>query len=356
MPLQSTALLWASLSIAAAFKAGPTPMRRADDRLSGPSIPVEYCATVNTADMDPFNSIYQSEGRCYTNCTDLNFALAIVQEKNCWCSNLIPNSDDRTSLSDCRSPCPGYPTDYCGGDGVFGYTSRRGQSQGYGASGRLCHCLASQLLTITLSQTPSSASSSSTSDSSSSSTSSESSSTAASTTQSQSQSPVVQTVTIGGTVRTVTATAGITQPDADKDKSINGGAIAGIIIGILGGLCVAAGAIFFWLRRRREKQLNEKGMGSPVGRGGSPAMMTTTTTGEGSAAGGSAGLDSNKRRSYLMPIDPRLDPFATGIYTGDHNRSRESFNSLQDNHDYSRRVHDPPRVLRAINPDPADDD
>lgn len=63
-----------------------------------------------------------------------------------------------------------------------------------------------------------------------------------------------------------------------------------------------------------------------------------------------------------MPVDPRLDPFAKGIYGaggsgagGDPNRSRESFNSLQDNHDYSRRVHEPARVLRAMNPDPDDD-
>jgi hypothetical protein len=55
-----------------------------------------------------------------------------------------------------------------------------------------------------------------------------------------------------------------------------------------------------------------------------------------------------------MPVDPRLDPFAAGIYPGDQNRSRESFNSLQDNQDYSRRVHQAPRILRATNPDPDD--
>jgi cell wall integrity and stress response component len=146
--------------------------------------------------------------------------------------------------------------------------------------------------------------------------------------------------------------SGTIQPSPEKDKGIAGGSIAGIIVGVLAGLGFGA-AVIFWWRRRRQKDLNEKVMAS---RGGSPAMMTVTTTGEGSAAGGSAGLDSRKRRSYLMPIDPRLDPFAKGIYIGDINRSRESFNSLQDNQDYSRRVHDPPRVLRAINPDPDNDD
>ncbi|KAK4240885.1 hypothetical protein C8A03DRAFT_30962 [Achaetomium macrosporum] len=329
MPIQRAALLWASFGMAAAFKPAFRPMMRA----AGPSIPVEYCATVNTADMDPLNSIYQSEGRCYNNCTDLNYALAIVQEKNCWCSNLIPNAADRKPLTDCQLACPGYPTDYCGGDGVYGYIAAGGGAPTGTA--------------------PPGGSATSEPDSSPS----DSSSTASTT-----KPPPVQTVTIGGTVRTVTATADptgagdATLTDTEETKSIPGGTIAGIIAGVIGLLAVAAGAIWL-LRRRRQDGLNEKGFGSPVGRGGSPAMMATPTTGEGSAAGGSAGLDSNnKRRSYLMPVDPRLDPFAKGIYVGDQNRSRESFSSLQDNQDYSRRVHDPPRVLRAVNPDPDDDD
>lgn len=66
-------------------------------------------------------SNYQSDGRCFGNCTDLKYALAIVQEKNCWCSNVIPNRADRKSLVDCQYPCPGYPSDYCGGDEAYGY-------------------------------------------------------------------------------------------------------------------------------------------------------------------------------------------------------------------------------------------
>lgn len=104
---------------------------------------------------------------------------------------------------------------------------------------------------------------------------------------------------------------------------------------------------------------------SPM-RGGdsSPGVLATPTTGEMTGGGGIAGgaadpqpsqaWDSARRRSHLMPVDPRLDPFATGIYATDPNKSRESFNSLQDNHDYSRRVHEPSRVLRAMNPDPDD--
>lgn len=67
------------------------------------------------------NSIYQSDGRCSGNCTDRSYAFAIVQDHNCWCSNLIPNIADRKSISECQLGCPGYPSDWCGGDGTFGY-------------------------------------------------------------------------------------------------------------------------------------------------------------------------------------------------------------------------------------------
>jgi cell wall integrity and stress response component len=136
---------------------------------------------------------------------------------------------------------------------------------------------------------------------------------------------------------------------------------------VIGGLAVLAAFIWLWLaKRRKQRQLDDGdaasgGFGAPI-RGGSglssPGMTSTPKTGElvqsryplGQVP---PGWDAAKRRSHLMPVDPRLDPFAKGIYA-DQNRSRESFNSLQDNQDYSRRVHEPTRVLRATNPDPDD--
>jgi cell wall integrity and stress response component len=76
---------------------------------------------------------------------------------------------------------------------------------------------------------------------------------------------------------------------------------------------------------------------------------------DGRSANWDGTVSSAKRRSTLMPVDPRLDPFAKGIYSRSENKSHESVNSLQDNQDYSRRVHEPPRVLRATNPDPLDE-
>lgn len=64
-------------------------------------------------------SDFQSDGRCNQNCT--SYAFAIVREKSCWCSNLIPNPDDQKPIADCNIPCPGYPSDLCGGINLWGY-------------------------------------------------------------------------------------------------------------------------------------------------------------------------------------------------------------------------------------------
>jgi len=60
------------------------------------------------------------------------------------------------------------------------------------------------------------------------------------------------------------------------------------------------------------------------------------------------------RRSRLMPVDPRLDPFAP-VYQRGENKSRESVNTIRDDHDYSRRVVHQGPILRATNPDHPDD-
>jgi cell wall integrity and stress response component len=57
------------------------------------------------------------------------------------------------------------------------------------------------------------------------------------------------------------------------------------------------------------------------------------------------------RRSRLMPVDQRLDPFAPLYQRGDGSKSRESINTIRDDQDYSRRVHQTGPILRATNPD-----
>lgn len=104
-----------------------------------PSIAVAYCASINTASTDANSSTYQSEGLCYDYCNDEGYALGVLQDKDCWCSNYVPASSDQVATSkwyacsvhppcwetqlttSSDSSCPGYPDDYCGGDDLYGY-------------------------------------------------------------------------------------------------------------------------------------------------------------------------------------------------------------------------------------------
>lgn len=61
---------------------------------------------------------YQSNGKCFDTCK-ANYAFAVVQGKNCWCSNYAPA--DTSSLGSCSSPCPGFPYEQCGSSEFFGY-------------------------------------------------------------------------------------------------------------------------------------------------------------------------------------------------------------------------------------------
>ncbi|KAL8946516.1 MAG: hypothetical protein Q9222_007102 [Ikaeria aurantiellina] len=63
---------------------------------------------------------YQSNGKCHDHC-QASYAFAVVQGKNCWCSNYAPA--DTTSIGSCSSPCPGFPYEQCGSDSSFGYIS-----------------------------------------------------------------------------------------------------------------------------------------------------------------------------------------------------------------------------------------
>lgn len=80
-------------------------------------------------------------------------------------------------------------------------------------------------------------------------------------------------------------------------------------------------------------------------------------TGTISSSGYGMGMEEDVYGSHRMsmkPMDPRLDPKQTfGLYRA---ASHDSINTLRDDHDYSRRVHQPGRVLRVTNMDPTDND
>ena len=179
--------------------------------------------------------------------------------------------------------------------------------------------------------------------------------------------PSVETVTESGTVRTVTVTPTPGVPSSSEQGTISSqggglgtGAAVGIAVGII-AILVAAGILAFCMWRRKKNRQAAAMFGSPSPRGSSSGMMSSTKAAEAGATPpyigrpteGSWETDgSTKRRSTLMPIDPRIDPAHSGIYNRHENISHDSINTLRDDQDYSRRVHQPPKVLRATNPDP----
>ncbi|KAJ5833768.1 Carbohydrate-binding WSC subgroup [Penicillium riverlandense] len=254
-----------------------------------------YCSSDNTgSSFSAVSDNFQSNGACETTCK--NYAFGVLQGKKCWCSNVAPSSSSTSKTSDCDTSCPGYPNDSCGSaaQGVYAYVAISGNSPTSTAGG----------------SSSTSSSSTTTSD------------------------RVVQTTSSNGQVVTITEvaptpTASSSSSNSSGGSSLSGGAIAGIVIGVLGGLALIAGLVilvFFYRRRSRAE--------SPA-----PSQdMTDNRTSRGSSFMPSAQSGNGRPNQFT---DNRLRTDAV-VYS--HGR-QDSSTSLQDNEDYSR------PVLRLTNPD-----
>ncbi|KAI0876877.1 hypothetical protein GGS24DRAFT_498501 [Hypoxylon argillaceum] len=327
------------------------------------SLAMEYCASLNTAATATNSSIWQSDGLCHDFCVDQSYAFAIVQAHDCWCSDYVPATSAQVDTDECNDACPGWKYDTCGAQGLYGYIALDAAPSGT-ADGASTSTSAGQTSTTSVDTSSTATSvveSSTTSTSTTSSTSLPDPTTKTGSTSTTTTTPLpstsIKTVTAGGTVSlqtvtvTPTPTAG-SSAESDLSTSSHGlstGATVGVVVGVLGAAAILAGiAIFFCLRRRR-RQSEELLTSRPQSHlSGSAGMMGTPTTGMASVWDGD-NTSSGRRNSRLMPHDPRMDPFATNIYSRFENKSRESINTLQDNQDYSR------KVLRTTNPDPVDD-
>ncbi|KAJ5919901.1 ER membrane protein Wsc4 [Penicillium verhagenii] len=272
-----------------------------------------YCSTENTGESGgSTSSIYQSNGRCEGTCAD--YAFAILQAKYCWCSSIAPASGTRESTTKCDSECPGYPDDSCGNStlGVYAYVAVSGNS-------------------ATSTDSASSSSSTSTTDSSSSSSTTTTAPTVAYTTSSDGQ---VKTITVSASSSTSGADGSAVSTTSEKSSGLSGGSIAGIVVGVLGGLALVGALVFlvFFYRKRARSS-------SPV-----PSQDMADRTSQGSNwsrgvfPGGAGGSDLGRKATFT---DNRMKT-STAIYP---NGPRDSSVSLQDNEDYSR------PVLRLTNPD-----
>ncbi|KAK2018123.1 hypothetical protein LZ32DRAFT_654337 [Colletotrichum eremochloae] len=298
------------------------------------------CSSQNTASTNANLSTWQTNGLCQDFCRDQNFAFAIVQWQSCWCSDVAPAPSTEAEVSDkCNDICPGYDIEHCGArPNYYGYlalaktpTSTAGSGGGGGGGNT---------------QPPAPPS------------------TTSPTTTTRKPGTTVQTVTADGTVRTVTVTPTATgnegatgasqlSPDQPSSNGPTTGAVVGIVVGVIGAVVALAGIGLFVFFRRRKQHENENDKydepshrGSSAGMTGSPRNPEMVVT----VDGGRWDLDSasEQRRSRLLAHDPRLDPLPRGLYV--RNKSAESINTLRDDQDYSRKVHQP--VLRATNPDP----
>lgn len=159
--------------------------------------------------------------------------------------------------------------------------------------------------------------------------------------------------------QTITSTAAASA--GNGNNGLSGGAIAGIVIAILAVLAAfIAGALLY--RRHKRNRENQEGApladdvaGSHRRRGSSVGIMSKAGTISSSGYGMPMEEDiyGSPRRMSMKPMDPRLDPKQTfGLYRA---ASHDSINTLRDDQDYSRRVHQPGRVLRVTNMDPSDE-
>ncbi|KAI0132564.1 hypothetical protein BJ170DRAFT_592516 [Xylariales sp. AK1849] len=339
------------------------------------SISMDFCASINTASTSANASIYQSDGLCHDFCED-SFAFAIVQDSNCWCSDYTPDLSIQVSTSECNKQCPGFPTDTCGGNSLFGYMalgkSALGTKGGATTTTTTTPTTAQGITTETVQNTvtvsPTSSATSlkmaTTTTDPASPSETETAATTVATSSPLVAAPApattfVSTVTQGGSVslQTVTimpTTSAVSSSTADSSttsvgtgqKGLSTGGAVGIAVGVLGCVVIAgAVGVFLWLRRKKRNQEQTTLEHQNSFRGSSAGMMSTPGTEMASVWDGE-GQSMGRRNSRLMPHDPRMDPFAQNIYGRFDNKSHESFNTLRDDQDYSR------RVLRTTNPDP----
>ncbi|CAO2651554.1 Nn.00g041240.m01.CDS01 [Neocucurbitaria sp. VM-36] len=309
---------------------------------------VSYCSNQNTGSTDDvFNWTWQSNGKCTDHCNSQGtYAFAVIQYKDCWCTNYIPA--DQEDTSGCMVDCPGFPSEKCGDKdkGLYIYIKLDGSPSGT-QGGSQPTSTDSPKTSSTLKPVPA-------------------------TTE---EDPMTSTwvVTESGAIITRTVVVSPSSVPARTEGNSGGkntGAIVGGVVGGVLGLLAIIGVVFFALWRRRkqqqEQQQGQVGGSSGITRNTStmskagllgnhgekdiqypPQIMTNFSTHGSSRHDGdsiSPITASDRRYSQPLMIDSRLDPRAVLTFHG-ANVSRDSLASIDDSRDYGRQ-------LNVRNPDP----
>ncbi|RMZ67988.1 ER membrane Wsc4 [Pyrenophora seminiperda CCB06] len=321
-----------------------------------------YCSPDNTArDNTLYTWQWQSNGNCTNHCKQVgnNFAFAVLQYTDCWCSNYIPG--DQTDVSNCQVDCPGFPDEKCGSkkDNLFMYIQMDGKP-----SGTMGGSQPSSTAAAPTSQTQAATSQAPTSQQQPSTTPTPKSS------PTHTDQPVTMPTLVTESGVVVTRTVVITPTSAASETShpepkSNVAAIAGGVAGGFVALIAIVGGILFLLwRKRRRQQDQENGSGdssgitrnvSTMSRAGllggrtekTPTPIVTKFGSQRSRNESETGTPitpSSRRLSQPILVDSRLNPAAVLTFHG-ANLSRESLGSIDDSRDYGRQ-------LNVRNPDP----
>ncbi|KIX00776.1 uncharacterized protein Z518_09841 [Rhinocladiella mackenziei CBS 650.93] len=222
---------------------------------------------------------FQTSGYCQSQCVAMNKAvMAITGGSTCYCGDELPSLDQEVSDDKCDSPCNGYDQENCGGLGFW---------QVYLTGLTADVETAPNSTTVSVIPTP------------------------AQTAQS-SASTKPSVITKAGETVVVTASAAANTAEPSSSSGSSGGpSVVGIAVGVVVGvigLATIIGGILFYLRRRRNREIEEEHR-------------------RNAAVSSFVGSQKSDKSS----TDQRLDP---SIYS----HRRQSIGSIADERDFSRRI------------------
>ncbi|KKA26157.1 hypothetical protein TD95_003588 [Thielaviopsis punctulata] len=233
-----------------------------------------FSSVGNLTDPGGYPDTSVSSGFCGVSlCVAQNYTVFAIKGTKCYCGYSYPPEDDIISDSNCNYPCPAYPKEACGG-----------------ISGKGAWSVFNSGINVDV---PYDTVSSSTS----------SSSTAAPTSSATSSSTAAAATTSSAPAQT-------SKSSSDDKKSSNAGSIAGGVVGGVLGLGIIGAGLFFFMRRRRIREIEEEHRRN--------AAVNAFINGK-SSPGGSMSI-----------ADSRLDPSMA--------QRRMSDGSIADNEDYSRKI------------------
>lgn len=188
--------------------------------------------------VDQGSYTYQTAGYCQCQCATLNKAvMATYKGSDCYCGDLLPPTDTVASNSSCNSPCQGYDTAVCGGDGFWSVALTGIESDVGNAPTGSGSSQTSQIPTVTQTAAPS-------------------------------------VITKAG--QTIVVTASSSAKTSSGGGSSKAGIAAGVVVGIV-AIAAIVGGVYFFLRQRRRRAVEEEFRQNAAVNSGKPKSEVSST-------------------------------------------------------------------------------